>query len=100
MSDKYNNKYKYLYYKYKHKYTLLKNAFSNEMYAQFGRGGESNTLPVNASLIYNKELSNAAAPAAPAAPAARPSGPGVAQMPSIPKPILPQNVSPGQKNKK
>jgi hypothetical protein len=36
LSDKYNNKYKYLYYKYKHKYTHLKNAFSNEMYAQFG----------------------------------------------------------------
>jgi hypothetical protein len=31
-----NNKYYKKYLKYKHKYTLLKNAFSNEMYAQYG----------------------------------------------------------------
>jgi hypothetical protein len=52
------DKYKYLYYKYKHKYTHLKNAFSNEMYAQLGSGKEG-ALPVTASLVYNQPLPGA-----------------------------------------
>ncbi len=94
MSEKYNNKYKYLYKKYKHKYSLLK----NQVYGQLG----GNPNPLNyapqkdnlPNLVPNTLYDSSSPPPAPAPPATCKTGVCPVALDAFIKPELSAKPSP------